>query len=60
MLTKEKVISEISAMPEPLQLDDILEKIVLINEIEIGIEQSIQNKTIDDDELDKRIEQWFV
>ena len=60
MLTKENIISTINGLQEPIILDEILERIILLNKIEKGIEQSKNGQVISDSELDKRIESWFV
>lgn len=60
MLTKENIISTINKLDEPIQLDDVLDKILLLEKIEIGIEQSEKGQVISDDELDKRLDKWLV
>ena len=60
MLTKENIISTINNLDEPIQLDDVLDKILLLEKIEKGIEQSEKGQVISDDELDKRLEKWLV
>jgi len=59
MLTKENIISTISKLPEPIVLDDILEKIILLDKIEKGIEQSESGQVIADDVLDSKFESWL-
>ena len=60
MLTKENVISAINELPEPLDIDDVLEKIILLEKIQKGIEQSEKGQVIPDEELDQRLESWLV
>lgn len=55
MLTKENIISTINNLEEPIELDDILDKILLLEKIEKGIEQSENGQVISDDDLDKLI-----
>ena len=60
MLTKENIISTINGLDEPIVLDDVLEKIILLEKIEIGLEQSRNDQIITDDEMENRIKSWLV
>ncbi len=60
MLTKENIISTINNLEEPIELDDILDKILLLEKIEKGMEQSERGQVISDEDLDKRLETWLV
>lgn len=60
MLTKENIITTINALKEPIILDDVLERIFLLEKIGNGIEQSKNDQIISDEEFDKRIELWLV
>lgn len=40
MLTKEKIIEAIKDMPNKFSVDDLLDRIMFLQKIEIGIEQS--------------------
>ncbi len=59
-MNKELVISTLNEIDEPFSFDDVLEKLLLLEKIEIGLEQSENGKVITDEELDVRINQWFV
>jgi len=39
MLTKEKVIKVVNALPDNFSLDELLENMILLNKIEIGLKQ---------------------
>jgi len=58
VITKEKVVSTINEMQDPISVDDIIERILLLDRIEKGIEQSDNQQVINDDELDERINSW--
>lgn len=47
-------------MSEPIEVDDILDKILLLEKIDKGIEESENGMVISDEALDKRIESWLV
>ena len=60
MLTKENLINTINELEEPFELDDVLERICLLEKISIGLEQSKNDDVISDEEMDKRMESWFA
>jgi hypothetical protein len=60
MLTKEKIITTINNLQEPITFDDVLDNIILLDKIQKGLEQSESGRVISDEELDKRIESWLV
>jgi len=59
MLTKLKVDKQIKDLPEEFSIDDLVEKLILVEKIEKGLEQSNNGKVVSEDELDKETEQWF-
>lgn len=59
MLTKSKVISEIEKFPEKFSIDELIEKLILIEKIELGREQSKRGDIVSEDELDYEINKWF-
>lgn len=60
MTTKDKVISGIQNLPDPVTIDDILDQVILVEKIEKGIEQSDNNQVVPDDELDQQLGKWLV
>ena len=58
MLIKQKVQEQIALLPDTFSLDYLVEKLILIEKIEIGIAQSDNNEVISDEELDREIEKW--
>ncbi len=59
MLTKLKIEKQIKDLPEEFSIDDLVEKLILVEKIEKGLEQANNGKVISEDELDKETEQWF-
>ena len=59
MLIKSRVLESINDLPEKFSMDELFEKMYVIEKIEIGLEQSKKGQTISEDELDKEIEKWF-
>ena len=58
MLTKEKVKELVDHMPDTFSVDDLVEKILLLQKIEIG-EKEIQNgEGMDWEDLKKEMDLW--
>ncbi len=59
MLTKSKVRSQIDKFPEHFTLDELIDRLILLEKIENGENQSSDGLTISDEDMDKEIRQWF-
>jgi len=59
MLTKTKLIEQIEKFPEEFSIDELVERLILIEKVELGLKQSENGEIISDSDLDKEIEQWF-
>ncbi len=40
MLTKEQVIKSLKDMPDKFSIDDLMDKLILLQKIQVGLEQS--------------------
>ena len=59
MLTKDKVYKSLDDLPEKFSLDELLDKLILLQKIETGLEQSDDGQIIADEELDSKLEKWL-
>ena len=59
MLLKEKVIESLNKLPESFSIDDLIEKLIIIDKIEIGNQQSLKGEILSENELNQEIEKWF-
>jgi hypothetical protein len=59
MLNKEKVKAEIENLPEEFSIDELVERLILIEKVEKGILQSQAGEVISESDLDKEMEKWF-
>ena len=59
MLTKEKLRKHLEEFPEEFTIDELVERLILIERIERAEKQSDANDVISDEELDKEIATWF-
>jgi hypothetical protein len=58
MLTKTSVIKTITRFPDSFSIDELVDKMILLEKIEKGIQDADNGKVISEDELEKRIEEW--
>jgi len=58
VLTREKVIQSMNELPAEFSLDELVERLVLIQKIERGLQQVKEGKSISHEEVQKRVEAW--
>jgi hypothetical protein len=58
MLTKEKIIQTVEEFDDPVSIDELIERIILLGKIEQGLSDSDQNNVISENELDNEINKW--
>ncbi len=59
MLIKAKVLDTVQRFPDHFSIDDLVEKLLILERVEKGDKQSIENKVISETELEKEINEWF-
>jgi hypothetical protein len=59
MLTKKKLQETIDKFPERFTVDELIDKIILLDKIDKGNLQSEKGEIISEEELEKQIERWF-
>jgi len=59
VLNKKIVLRIIDKFPERFTVDELIDKIILIDKIDKGNLQSEQGEIISEEELEKEIEEWF-
>jgi hypothetical protein len=59
MLTKTKLKDHIEKFPEEFSIDELIDRLILIEKIEKGNIQSEKGEVISETELDKEIIKWF-
>ncbi len=55
---KEEAIRAISSMPEPVDIDDIMYRLYVLDKIRKGRDASQRGETTSLDDLKKEVEQW--
>jgi len=59
MLTKEKLIQTIKNLPDNFSLEDVLERIMLLQKIAIGMAQTQNGKTYTEEAAKERLKKWL-
>lgn len=59
MLTKTKLKEQLESFPEHFSIDDLVERLILVEKIEKGNLQSEKGEVISEKELETEIEKWF-
>lgn len=59
MLTKENVIKTVSKLPDNFSLDELIDKLIFIDKIQKGLEESLADKVYSKEEAKKRLSKWL-
>ncbi len=59
MLTKTRLKKEIEKFPDQFTLDELIERLIIIEKVQEGEKQSESGKIIPENEMDKEIKKWF-
>ena len=59
MLTKNNVIKTISKFPDSFTLDELVDKLIFMDKVERGLDQSLNNKVHTNKEAKKRLTKWL-
>lgn len=58
MLNKETVNKTVESLPETFTIDELLDRLILIEKIQEGLSQSEQNMTVSDEVAKAMISEW--
>ncbi|WP_075349805.1 hypothetical protein [Algoriphagus marinus] len=58
MISKEKALEAIKSLPEEFSIEDLMEKLILLNKIEIGLDQAQKGQNYTSEQAKKMIEEW--
>ncbi len=59
MITKEKLLETLKSMPDEFSIDELMERVLLLQKIEIGMDQSIKGEGYTSNEAKKIIKEWL-
>lgn len=58
-MNKEKLIKTIQDLPDNFSIDDILDRILLLQKIETGLDQSKEGQTKSTEEAKEKLKKWL-
>lgn len=59
MLTKTKLKEHLESLPEEFSIDELVERLILLEKIDRGNKQSENNDILSESDLDKEMDTWF-
>ena len=59
MLTKKKLLSTLKNLPEKFSVEEVIDRIILLQKIEIGLEQAGAGKTMSTKEAKAKLKKWL-
>jgi len=59
-MTKETILAAVQALPEPIDFNELLERLIFIEKVEEGLRQSEAGETISQEEVERRVQSWVV
>ena len=59
MLTKKEVLESLDSLPQKFEAEEAIEKIILLEKIHIGFEQSKAGKVVSADDAKLRMKKWL-
>ncbi|PCJ87830.1 MAG: hypothetical protein COA57_03940 [Flavobacteriales bacterium] len=59
MITKEKLLQTINDLPSEFSLEELLDRIILLQKIEIGLEQSEKSQVNSTEQAKGQLKKWL-
>jgi len=59
MITKKTLMRTLENLPDKFSLDDLLDRIILLQKIDIGVEQSQSGQTHTTEQAKERLKKWL-
>lgn len=59
MITKKQILSSMKDLPESFSAEQIIDKIILLQKIDMGLEQSNNGKVVSEANARKKLKKWL-
>ena len=59
MINKKKVLQTTESLPQEFSLDDLVERLIVLEKIEKRLEQVSEGKTVSTEEARKKLKKWL-
>lgn len=60
MLTKEKLLQTLKDLPDKFSVEELFERVILLQKIELGMEQSEKGEVYSPDEAKEMLKKWLL
>ncbi len=60
MITKTKVRKTLDELPEQFSVDELMDRLIFIEKVEKGLEDSKKGNTVSFEEARERMKKWFA
>lgn len=57
-MKRDKVIEAVNELPQEFDLDELIEKLVLIEKVELGLKQLEEGKTVPHEQVKELVKKW--
>lgn len=58
MITKDKAIEVIKSLPEEFSIEELMDRLILLNKIETGLRQAERGETFTIEQAKKMVKEW--
>ena len=58
-MNKQTILAAVNTLPDEIQLDELVERLLLVEKIEKGREQSRNGQTVSQEEVEQLVKTWF-
>ncbi len=59
MITKKKLLKSIKDLPESFSLDELLDRMIFLQKVEMGLEQSAKNQSVSSATAKTKLKKWL-
>lgn len=59
MINKKQLIDSINDLPNKFSAEEVIDKIILLQKIDLGIDQSKSNKIMSETDARKKLKKWL-
>jgi predicted transcriptional regulator len=57
-MKRDKVIEAVNELPQEFDLDELIEKLVLVEKVELGLKQLAEGKTVPHEQVKELVKKW--
>ena len=58
MITKDKAIEVVKSLPEEFSIEELMDRLILLNKIETGLKQAERGETFTTDQAKRMVKEW--